>query len=186
MYSINDLRTGTIIQHNHEPYVVTWTQHVKMGRGGAILRTKIKNLVNGSLLEKTFKGNDKIEEADLERGRANFLYKDDAAAYLMDNNSFDQYSLPLDQLGKKIYFLKEGEDVEVLYFNKKAVNLDLPIKVVLKVTEAPPGIKGDTAQGATKQVALETGLVINVPLFIKEGDYIRINTTTGEYVEKAK
>ena len=185
MLTISELKQGTVLKHNNEPYVITWTQHVQMGRGGAILRTKIKNLISGNVLEMTFKGNEKAEEADLERGRANYLYKDEGAAYFMDNANYEQFDIALDQIGNKINFLKEGEDVDVLYFNKNAVNIDLPVKVVLKVIEAPPGIKGDTAQGGSKQVTLETGHVINSPLFIKEGDNVRINTETDEYVERA-
>jgi len=184
MLSINELKLGTTIKHNNEPHAIIWTQHVQMGRGGAILRTKIKNLISGNVLEVTFKGNEKAEEADLERGRANYLYKDEQMAHFMDNSSYEQFTIALDQIGDKINFLKDGEDVDVLYFNKKAVNIDLPVKVNLKVTQAPPGIKGDTAQGGSKQITLETDHVVNAPLFIKEGDSVKINTETGEYVER--
>ena len=150
-----------------------------------VMQTKMKNLINGKVLEYNFKQGEKVEEANLERSKANYLYKDADQAYLMDNTSFEQFNINIDLLGQKASFLKDGEDVDVLYFNQKPVNIDLPAKVVLKVTEAPPGVKGDSAQGATKQITLETGLIINAPLFIKEGDEVRINTETGDYVERA-
>ena len=185
MLNISDLKLGTVIKHNNEPYVVTWTQHVQMGRGGAILRTKIKNLITGNVLEKTFKGNDKAEEADLERGKADFLYKDNDNAYFMDNTSYEQFQVNLEQIGEKINFLKDGQVVDVMYFNEKPVNVDLPKKVELKVTSAPPAVRGDSAQGrVTKPITLETGATINAPLFIKEDEMVRVNTETGEYVER--
>ena len=185
MLSISDIKLGSVVKINNQPYTVTWTQHVQMGRGGAILRTKVKNLIDGSVLEKTFKGADKIEEADLERAKASFLYSDEDNVYFMDSQSYEQFSLPKDQIGEKINFLKEGTDVDVLNFEEKPVSMDLPTKVALKVTETAPGVRGDTAQGgATKAATLETGYVLQVPLFINQDDEVRVNTDTGEYVER--
>lgn len=182
---MNDLKLGSVINLEGEPYVVQYTQHVQMGRGGAILRTKLKNLVSGNVLEKTFKGGDRIDEADLSRGKANFLYRDGDEFFFMDNTSFEQFSLPKDQIGEISKFVKEGQDVDVMNFDEKPVSVSLPPKVELKVTSAPPGVKGDTAQGrVTKKITLETGYVVDVPLFVKEGDTVRVNTETGAYVER--
>jgi len=185
MFSMSDLKIGTIIELENEPYVVQFTQHTKMGRGGAVLKTKIKNLISENVLEKTFKSCDKIKEVTLEKSRANFLYKDENNIYLMDNKTYEQFSLPISQVKDKINFLKEGQEMEVLNFNGLPVNIKLPPKIILEVTDAPPGVKGDTAQGASKIAVCETGLQISVPLFINQGDKILINTESKEYVERA-
>lgn len=185
MLSLNEIKIGSIVEINGEPYVVIRSDHHKMGRGGAVLKTKMKNLINGNVLERTFQGNDKIEKADTEKKKANFMYKDTDNAYFMDNDSFEQFSITVDQVGEKLRFVKEGVDVDVLYFDGKAVAIDPPIKVELRVVSAPPGVKGNSAGNVSKQVELETGETINAPMFINEGDLIRINTETGEYSERA-
>lgn len=185
MLSLNEIKTGKVILVNSEPYVVTKTDHHKMGRGGAVLKTKLKNLITGNILDKTFQGNDKCEEANTETKKANYMYKDDKEAYFMDNESYEQFSLSVDQVGEKIKFLKEGTDVDTLYFDNRPVAVSLPIKIKLKVTSAPPGVKGNSAGNVTKQIELETGTVINAPMFINQGDEIIINTDTEEYVERA-
>ncbi|PLX26799.1 elongation factor P [Candidatus Parcubacteria bacterium] len=184
MLSISDIKLGKIILEKNEPYIVVKADHHKMGRGGAVLKTKLKNLINGNILEKTFQGNDKAEPANTERKKANFMYKDDSQAYLMDNESYEQFSLELESIGEKQKFLKDGIDVDVLYFNGQAVSLDLPIKMEFKVTMAPPGVKGNSAGNVQKQIEIETGATLQAPLFINEGDLIRVNTDTGEYVER--
>jgi elongation factor P len=185
MLSISEIKLGKLIQIAGEPYTVIKAEHHKMGRGGGVLKTKLKNLINGNVLEKTFQGNDKAEEAETEKRKANFMYKDDNAAYFMDNESYEQFDLPLDQIGERIKFLKEGTDIDTLYFENKPVAMNLPVKMKFKVVSAPPGVKGNSAGGVTKQVEIETGGLINAPLFINEGDEILINTDTGEYVERA-
>jgi elongation factor P len=185
MLSMSELKIGVIIEIENEPYVIQSTQHIKMGRGGAILRTKIKNLISNNVLEKTFKNSDKIKEASLEKSKANFLYKDENNIYLMNNLTYEQFSFSISQIRKEIFFLKEGQEVEILNFNNQPVSVKLPPKIVLEITDAPLGIKGDSATGACKVATCETGLQINVPLFVKQGDKIRIKTDTGEYVEKA-
>ncbi len=185
MLNISDLKIGTYLEHNSEPYVVIWTQHVQMGRGGAILRTKIKNLITGAVLERTFKGAEKAKQADLSRGKADFLYKDPTTVYFMDTSSYEQFGISNEILGEKIHFLKEGISVNVLYFNGNPVSVEIPIKVELTVTSAPPAVRGDSAQGSvTKEVELETGAKIQAPIFIKTGDIIKVNTEKGEYVER--
>jgi len=185
MLSISEIKLGKLVQVAGEPYVVIKAEHHKMGRGGAVLKTKLRNLISGSVLEKTFQGNDKAEEAETEKRKANFMYKDDTSAFFMDNESYEQFDLPLEQIGDKIKFLKEGTDVDTLYFDNRPVTMDLPVKMKFKVVSAPPGIKGNSAGGVTKQVELETGASIAAPLFIEEGQTIVVNTDTGEYVERA-
>lgn len=155
-----------------------------MGRGGAVLKIKCRNLINGTVQERTYQGTEKAEEAETETKKANFMYKDKDQAYFMDNASYEQFDLPLEELGESALFLKDGTDVDVLYFESKPVSISLPIKMDLKVVSAPPGVKGNSAGNVNKQVELETGAKINVPMFINENDIIRINTDTGEYVER--
>jgi len=185
MLSLSEIKLGKLIQIAGEPYVVIKAEHHKMGRGGAVLKTKLRNLINGNVLEKTFQGNDKAEEAETEKRKANFMYKDENAAYFMDNESYEQFDLPLEQIGEKVKFLKEGTDVDTLYFENRPVAMDLPVKMKFKVVSAPPGVRGNSAGSVTKQVELETGATIAAPLFIEEGETIVVNTDTGEYVERA-
>jgi len=184
MLNFNEIKTGKVIKVNDEPYVIIKTEHHKMGRGGAVLKTKLRNLINGNMLERTFQGAEKAEEAETQTKKANFMYKDKDEAYFMDNETFEQFSIALEEIGPKEVFLKEGTDVSALYFNDRPVTIDLPIKVEFKVISAPPGVKGNSAGNVNKQVELEGGAKINVPMFINEGDIIRVNTDTGEYVER--
>ena len=185
MLSLNEIKTGKVLEINSEPFLVIKTDHHKMGRGGAVLKVKMKNLINGSVLEKTYQGSDRAEEAKTGTKKANFLYKAQNEAHFMDNTSFEQFSLLLENIGDKEMFLKEGIDVDVLYFNDNPVSITLPIKMEFKVISSPPGVKGISSGNVTKQVELEGGATITAPLFINEGDIIRINTETGEYVERA-
>ena len=187
MLNLNDLKVGGFIKLEGQPYEIIQLQHVKMAQSGAILRTKIKNLITGYCLEKTFKGENKFEEAEPSRTRANFLYKEGENYYFMDNKTYDQFSLRQEQVGTKINYIKEGADVEILNFEEKPININIPIKIVLKVTQTGEGVRGDTAQGSVmKEAILETGHKIKVPLFVKIGDNILVNTETGKYVERVK
>jgi len=185
MLNFNEIKPGKVLKINNEPFLIIKTDHHKMGRGGAVLKVKMKNLINESVLEKTYQGNEKAEEADTGTKKANFMYKDQVEAYFMDNQSFEQFSLSLENIGEKVTFLKEGIDVDVLYFNENPVSITLPIKMDFKVISSPPGVKGNSSGNVTKQVEIETGAMITAPLFINEGDIIKINTETGEYVERA-
>ncbi len=185
MLNINEIKTGRVIKVNGEPFIIIKTDHHKMGRGGAVLKIKCRNLINGNILERTYQGADKAEEAETETKKANFMYKDKDEAYFMDNTNYEQFSLPLEEIGEPAKFLKEGVDVDVLYFENRPVSISLPIKMEFKVVSAPPSVKGNSAGNVNKQIEIETGALINVPLFIDEGDIIRINTDTGEYVERA-
>jgi len=185
MLNFNEIKIGRVIKVSGEPFIIIKTDHHKMGRGGAVLKVKCRNLINGNILEQTYQGAEKAEEADTETKKANFMYKDKDEAFFMDNASYEQFSLRLEELGEQVSFLKDGTDVDVLYFENRPVSIKLPIKMDFKVTSAPPGVKGNSAGNVNKQVEIETGAKINVPMFIDEGDMIRINTDTGEYVERA-
>lgn len=185
MLTIGEIKVGKIIRINGEPYVVIKTDHHKMGRGGAVLKTKLRNLINGNALEKTFQGNEKAEEAETETKKANFMYKDGNEAHFMDNATYEQFSLSLDDIGDKIKFMRDGVDVDILHFDGRPVAVSLPVKIILKVVSAPPGVRGNSAGNVAKTVELETGAQAIVPMFINEGDMIRVNTETGEYVERA-
>jgi elongation factor P len=185
MLSLNEIKIGKVLEINKEPYVVIKTDHHKMGRGGAVLKVKLRNLISANILERTFQGADKAEEAQTQTKKTNFMYKDANEAFFMDNNTYEQFNLPLEDIGEKIQYLKEGTNVDTLYFNDRPVSISLPVKIELKVVSAPPSVKGNSVGSVTKQVELETGAKINVPVFISEGETIRINTDTGEYVERA-
>ena len=189
MLSLNEIKIGKIIVPRgigaSEPYVAIKTEHHKMGRGGAVLKVKMRNLINGNILDQTLQGNDKVAEAETEKKKANFMYKDENEAHFMDNENYEQFGIALEQIGDKIKFLREGVDIDCLYFEGRPVAIELPIKVELKVVSAPPGVKGNSAGSVTKTVELETGAQLNVPMFINAGDIIRINTDTGEYAERA-
>ncbi|HUT22573.1 MAG TPA: elongation factor P [Candidatus Bipolaricaulota bacterium] len=182
--SLHGIKVGTTIDYEGEPYVVVSANFMRCQQRKPVMQTKMKNLINGKVIEYSFKPGDKIESANLDRVTANYLYTEGNECYFMDNESFEQFSLEASALGNMTSFLIEGRDVDLLKFNGKPVSVELPKKVELKVTEAAPGIKGDSSQGATKQITLETGAQMQAPLFIKEGDIIRVNTETGEYVER--
>lgn len=184
MLSLSEIKVGIRIELNGDPYEVIWREHSKMGRAGAVLRTKLRNLKNSNVVNKTFQGNDSVLEANLAITKAQYLYREDDSFYFMDESSFEQFYIQKEQIGSLVNFLKEGTSVNMLVFKNVPINVDMPIKVELKVVESPPAVKGNTADGGSKQVKLETGYTLNVPLFIKEGDIIRVNTQEGKYVER--
>jgi elongation factor P len=185
MYNITDLKTGTKISLENQPYeVISYAQH-KQGRGGSVVKTKLKNLVNGATLDKTFQGADKVDEANLSRKVATFLYQEGDNFLFMDNSNYEQFPIDKARIGDLINYLVEGAETTILYYNDEPINIDLPIKMDFKVIEAPPGVKGNTASGATKAVKLETGLMAQVPLFMKVGDKVRLDTRSGNYIERA-
>jgi elongation factor P len=178
-------RNGLKIELDGEPFVMTYFQHVKPGKGGAFVRTKIKNLKNGRVLEKTFRAGEKVEEAEVEEKKMQYLYQDGEGYVFMDTESYDQIPFTAEQIGDGVKYLKENLDVDVVFWRGKPITVELPSFVIAAVAECDPGLKGDTASGATKPATLETGAVVQVPLFIKEGENIRVDTRTGEYVERA-
>lgn len=185
MLSITDLKTGTKLTYEGDPYVVISYLHSKMGRGGAVVKTKMKNLRTGSTIDKTFQGADKVDEADLSKKTVMYLYADATHANFMDNDSFEQFTLPIDQIGDQKQYLRENTNVDILYFGDEPLNIELPIKMTFVVTSAPPAVKGNSAGSITKKVTLETDSIIDAPIFIKEGDKIVVDTRDSSYVERA-
>jgi len=187
MLNLTDLQIGTFIMHQGDPHIITYCEHSKHGRGGSMLRTKLKNIRSGAIIDYTFKGADKITEADISRSKTQFLYRQGETFHFMRPDNFEQFKLTKQSIGTNADFLKEGEMVDVLLLANEPINISLPIKVELKIAGTEPGIRGDTAQGSvTKPAILETGAKIQVPIFIKPGSLVRINTETGEYVERVK
>ena len=186
MYSTSDFRKGLKIEFKGDPYVIVEFQHVKPGKGGAFVRTKMKNMITGRVLEETFRSGEKVGRPDLEEKNMQFLYQDAEGFCFMDNQNYEQTVLSEEHVGETKNFLKENIDINVLFYKGRAIGLDLPTTVNLKVTKSDPGMRGDTATGATKPATLETGLVVQVPLFVEEGNVLKIDTRTGEYIERAK
>lgn len=185
MLSITDLKTGTKITYMGDPYEVLSYYHSKMGRGGAVVKTKLKNLKTGATIDKTFQGADKIEDASLSKKSATYLYSDESAAYFMDAETYDQFEISLEKVGDYKKYLVENSQVDLLYFNDEPINIELPIKMTFKVVTAPPAVKGNSAGAITKKVTIETGAQVDAPIFIKENDKIVVDTRTNSYVERA-
>ncbi len=183
--SLNSIRVGVHVLVHGEPCQVISANFMRCQQRKPVMQTKLRNLVTSKVVEISFKPGDRVEEADLEKKRADYLYSDDRGIYFMDSESYEQVCVDKEILGERNKLLKEGMQVEVLYFKEQPITISLPPKIDLKVTSAPPGIRGDSSGNVTKQVTLETGLTINVPLFIKEGEMVRVNTETLEYVERA-
>ena len=180
----SQFKNGLKLEMDGEPFVMTYFQHVKPGKGGAFVRTKLRSLRSGRTQDKTFRSGEKVEEADVEDRRMQYLYLDGDGLVFMDTSSYDQISISLEQVGEAKKWLKENTEVDVLLYKGNPINIDLPAFIQVEISQTDPGMKGDTASGATKPATLETGAVIQVPLFIKEGETIRVDTRTGEYVER--
>jgi elongation factor P len=186
MYSTAEFRKGLKIEIEGKPYLIVDFQHVKPGKGGAFVRTKLKNMINGRVIDQTFRSGEKVGRPDMEEKEMQFLYREGDNFVFMDNVTFDQVYLSKDQIGEQTQFLQENINIKLLYYNKEPLGLELPNFVELEVTATEPGFKGDTATGGNKPATLETGAVIQVPLFISEGDRIRVDTRTGNYMERVK
>lgn len=184
MYETADFKKGLKIMVEGKPYVIVDFQHVKPGKGNQFSRTKLRNLLTGQNLEVTFKSGEKFEVPNVENKEMTFLYKDDTGYSFMDQESYEQLTMTEDDLGDTKYYLTENLKVVILLYNEKAVAVDVPKAVNLKVAKSDPGIKGDRVSGATKPATMETGLVVQVPLHINEGDVLRIDTDGGNYVER--
>ncbi len=180
----SDFKNGRKIEIDGEPYTIVYFQHVKPGKGGAFMRTKIKNLRNGKVIEKTFRAGEKVDEPDIEDRKMQYLYSDAESLIFMDTETYDQIPFSHEQVGDARKYLTENIEVNVLFWNGKPINIDLPPFIESPITQCDPGMKGDTAQGGTKPATVETGAVVLVPLFLKEGERIRIDTRSGEYVER--
>ncbi len=183
-FDTSRFRNGLKIELDGEPYTIVYFQHVKPGKGGAFVRTKVKNLKTGRTVDRRFRSGEKIEEADIEDRRMQYLYKDGDNLIFMDSETYDQIPFTNEQVGEASMFLKENLDVDVLFWRGKPINIELPAFIEAQITHCEPGIKGDTASNVTKPATIETGAVVRVPLFIKEGERIRVDTRSGEYVER--
>ena len=184
MVATSDFRKGsTKILFRDEPWVIVEFQHVKPGKGGAFVRTKLKNLITGRVLDETFRSGEKFPEPDLEKKKMQYLYADELA-HFMDQEDFDQIEFDLDVIAGVKQYLQENQEYDILFFKGRPINVEPPMFMILEVTETIPGVKGDTAQGGNKPATLETGLVVSIPLFVDEGDRIKIDTRDNSYVER--
>lgn len=184
MYETSDFKKGLKIMLEGKPYVIVDFQHVKPGKGNQFTRTKMRNMLTGQNLESTFKSGEKFEVPNVENKEMTYLYQDDSGYNFMSQESYEQISMSEDDLGESKYYLTENLKVTILFYNEKAVACDVPKAVNLTVKQTDPGIKGDRVTGATKPATMETGLVVGVPLHINEGDVLRIDTLSGDYVER--
>jgi elongation factor P len=185
MLSAGDFRNGVTFEMDNNIFSVVEFQHVKPGKGAAFVRTKLKNVITGAVVEKTFSPTDKFPTAYIERREMQYLYSDGELYYFMDKETFEQLPINAETLGDNFKFVKENTDVKVLSYKGSVYGVEPPLFVELQVTQTDPGFKGDTATNVTKPATLETGAEIKVPLFINEGDMIRVDTRTGEYMERA-
>ncbi len=186
MISTADFRNGAKIEIDGAPYIIVEFQHVKPGKGGAFVRTKLKNLKTNHMLDKTFRSGERFEEPDLSEMEMQFLYAQGDEYHFMNTETYDQLFVTEAQLGSSKDFLKENIVVKILFYEGNPLEISLPLFVELKVVETPPGVKGDTASGGTKLATLETGGSVKVPLYLEEGTVIKIDTRTGNYVERVK
>ena len=185
MVSAGDFRNGLTIEFEGNVYQVIEFQHVKPGKGAAFVRTKLKNIKSGGVVEKTFRPTEKCPQAHIERQEMQYLYSDGDLFYFMDVNTYEQIPLSKDMIGDALKFVKENEMVKVCSHKGQVFSIEPPLFVELEITETEPGFKGDTATGATKPATVETGAVVYVPLFVDQGDKIKIDTRTGEYLSRA-
>ena len=186
MISVNDLKTGLTLQLDNGLWSVVEFLHVKPGKGAAFVRSKLKNVETGQVVEKTFRAGEKVAKAMLDRREMQYLYKEGQEYVMMDNESYEQLQLTADQIGDGLKYMKENMIVQVLMHDARIIGVDIPAHVVLEVTDTPPSEKGNTAQGGTKPATLETGATIQVPLFVDMNEVIRVDTRTGEYMERVK
>lgn len=183
---MSDLKKGLKIEIDGIPYRIVEYQHVKPGKGPAFVRVKIKSFIDGKVVERTFHAGDKCEEPNIEEKSMQYLYYDGESYQFMDNNTYEQIALNGNQVGEASKWMKDGLNVYILFHNNKAISVDVPQIVELLITETPPNFRGDTSSSSKKPATLETGAVINVPFHVLDGDLIKVNTDTGEYIEKVK
>lgn len=185
-YQPTDLKKGVVVQVDGKPFkVIDYNQKV-MGRGGSIVNVRLKNLIDGSVVPKTYKGQERVDSAEVNNQKVQYLYNDGANFFFMDPSSFEQFELPADVVEDNAGYLKEGEELNLQFFDGRVINVELPKNVYLTVTYAEDVVKGDTTSSVLKDATLETGLVVKVPAFIKTGDIISVDTATGEYRERKK
>ena len=184
MISVNDLKTGLTLELDNGLWNVVEFLHVKPGKGSAFVRTKLKNAQTGQVVEKTFRAGEKVAKAMLDRREMQYLYKEGADYVMMDNESYEQLNVAEAQIGDGIKYLKENMIIQILMHNGRIIGVDIPSHVELEVIDTPPAEKGNTAQGGTKPATLETGAVVNVPFFVSNGDKIRVDTRTNQYLDR--
>jgi elongation factor P len=185
MIDTGDLRKGLTVEIDGTLYNIVDWEHNKTGRGGAKVKLKLRDVRAGHIIEQTYDSGAKFQRARVEREPAQYLYADDTIYYFMNRETFDQIAINKDRVGDAISYLRENDECTVLTYGDEAISVEMPAAVVLQVVETEPGVKGDTAQGATKPAKLETGLVVTVPLFVNEGDKLKVDTRTGAYLERA-
>jgi elongation factor P len=186
MADTSDFRNGLIIRYKNDPYVITEFQHVKPGKGGAFVRSTLKNLKTGKVLDNTFRSGESVEVIRVERKKYQYLYREDQFLVLMDNETFEQINVPVMLFGDSVAYLKGSEEIEILFNGDEIITVEPPIFVYLKVIETEPGFRGNTATNASKPAKLEAGATVNVPLFIDVDDLLKVDTRTGQYVERVK
>lgn len=186
MISATDLRKGVTFEYEGDLYRVLEYQHSFIGRGSANVKVKLRNLQTGATMERVFGAHERLEEVRLELREVQYLYTDSDLYYFMDTETYEQPALSAESLGERVHYLKEGLTLHISMHEGQPVEVELPVTVDLKVTQTEPGIKGDTATGTTKKATLETGVVVQVPLFVEEGDIVRVDTRTGEYLTRAR
>jgi len=184
MISVNDLKTGLTLELDNGLWSVVEFLHVKPGKGAAFVRTKLKNVESGNVIEKTFRAGEKVARAMLDRREMQYLYKEGNDFVMMDNETYEQMHISKDQIGDGLKYLKENMVLQILIHNGKVIGVDIPTHVELEIVDTPPAEKGNTAQGGTKPAVTETGAVVNVPFFISNGDRIRVDTRTNEYLDR--
>lgn len=185
MGNLTDIKTGVVVKLSGNPYLVVWAEFNRKQQRKPVMRTKLKNLIDGAARDKTFLAGESFEFADIERRRCQYLYNDGTRAMFMDGETFEQFELNVEDIADTLKFLKDDTEVFVTFYEGNPIGVQPPVKVTLTITSTVPGVKGDTAQGGSKPATVETGAVVYVPLFVKEGDAILINTETGEYVSRA-
>lgn len=184
MYSTTDFKKGLRIEMEKEPYEIIDFQHVKPGKGGAFVRTKLKSLISGKVIDRTLRAGEKVDTPNIEEKNMQYLYDEGNSFVFMDNETYDQVHIDKEASAESAGFLLENIHVKILYYNGKPVNIEVPNFIDLKIAKTEPGLRGDTVSGATKPATLETGLVISVPLFLNEGDIIKVDTRTKTYIER--
>ncbi len=184
--STAEFRNGLKIEIDGEPYVIVEFQHVKPGKGGAFVRTKIKSLKSGNVIDRTYRSGEKVDVPELEEKTMQYLYAADTDRMFMDTSSYEQISLNEKQLGENINYLKENMEIKVLYHKGRPINIEIPMFVELAIAKTDPGVRGDTASGGSKPATLESGAVVKVPFYLNEGDVVKIDTRTGTFIERVK
>jgi len=184
--STAEFRNGLKIQIDGDPYIIVEFQHVKPGKGGAFVRTKMKSLKSGNVIDRTFRSGEKVDTPELDEKTMQYLYAADKDRVFMDTKTYEQISMNENQLGDSINYLKENMEIKVLYFKGQPINVDIPMFVELSISRTDPGVRGDTASGGSKPATLETGAVVKVPFYLNEGDIVKVDTRTGTFIERVK